>query len=155
MASFPTCLGSMIHSATARDMLDTSVRALPTSLGNPTDGTDLPTISSAAVRGGDICQYTHSMKEVESKIRARLEWGLSQYRMFATLEVLKRAAKLQKCQCQRNNKRYSLSLATPSTFLLRSARTLCITVSLANRRLSAISPELFPRWQHHKPRSKA
>lgn len=59
MDSFHTCLGSMIHSATASDMLDTPVKASPTSLGNLTDGTDLPTISSAAVRGGDICRRIH------------------------------------------------------------------------------------------------
>lgn len=45
----------MTHSATAKDMLDTSKNASPTSLGKPMDDTDLPTLSSSAVNGGDTC----------------------------------------------------------------------------------------------------
>lgn len=52
----------MIHSATASDMLDTSAKAPPTSLGNPMEGTDLPTVSSAAVKGGEICRWANEMK---------------------------------------------------------------------------------------------
>jgi len=46
----------MIHSATASDKPGMPVKESPTSLDKPIDGTDLPTLSSAAVRGGDICQ---------------------------------------------------------------------------------------------------
>lgn len=52
----------MIHSATASDMLVTPAKASPISLGNPMEGTDLPTASSAAVRGGEICRCAHGTK---------------------------------------------------------------------------------------------
>ena len=46
----------MIHSATASDRLETSVKASVISLGMPMTGADLPTASSAVVSGGDIWQ---------------------------------------------------------------------------------------------------
>ena len=46
----------MIHSPTASDRLDTPVKASVISLGMPTTGADLPTVSSVAVSGGEICQ---------------------------------------------------------------------------------------------------
>lgn len=49
----------MIHSATASDRLDTSVKASVISPVMPTIGADLPTEASAAVSGGDICQETN------------------------------------------------------------------------------------------------